>query len=157
MIATEKCSVCEKDFDQCECVLCCEQCAENGISHELSTDDIEQGITLCEKCQATADWHEWHEEILETVEALAAKHEWEFDRTQASGGTNTRSHYYELFRECDVCILGKDDGECTCETLKLRISDHGTAYCTEDISLAMTPSGDDHTLETLEKRLARGK
>lgn len=114
---------------------------------------LEEG-ERCESCEKAHRWLTWLESTLDAVEALAAEHEWDFSRNQYSGGFNTKSRYYELTRECDPCILGSDE-ECRCELLKLRISDHGSAYCSEDISLAMEASGDDHTLDILAKRLAR--
>jgi len=96
----------------------------------------------CDECQAKHDAFAWIENTEAHAKALAEQHGWHFG--DAGGGFNTRSRYYEVWRE-----VGDDT-----ESFKLRISDHGSAHCTEDISLAMQPSGDDHTMETLAARLA---
>lgn len=112
--------------------------------------ELEEGEgPLCESCQADADWCKWRDETVEAVEALAAKYGWDIERT---GGWGKRSWYYTLTKECDQCVLGLD-GECECKEIKLRISNHATAYCTEEISLAYEGGGDDHTIEQLEERM----
>lgn len=107
----------------------------------------------CSRCAEEAAWLAWLESTLDRVEQLAATHGWEFDRCRFRGG-NTRSRYYELEWICPTC-QGESDDDCCCESLTLRLSDHGSAYCREDISLAMRPGGDDHTLAELERRLQR--
>jgi len=117
----------------------CEDCDEF-----LGTDDPD--VTRCERCQKDADFWTWLETTVEEVAALADAAGWYFDGSDYSGGVNTLSRYYTLERDLP-------DGEV--ETLKLRISDHGSLYCSEDISLAMHPSGDDHDLTGLKAHLDR--
>ena len=117
----------------------CEDCDEF-----LGTDDPD--VTRCERCQKSADFWTWLETTVEEVAAIADAAGWHFDGSDYSGGVNTLSRYYTLERDLP-------DGEV--ETLKLRISDHGSLYCSEDISLAMHPGGDDHDLTGLKARLDR--
>ena len=129
--------------------------SEHGCDCSEDGDAREVGDTWhCGTCAKDADWHAWLQATLDSFAAIAAELEWDFDRDTYSGGFNSRSRYYTLTRECDACILGTDD-DCTCERLKLRISDHGSAYCSEHVSIAMNPSGDDHSVEYLRKRLTR--
>jgi hypothetical protein len=109
---------------------------------------------FCEECRREKDWLDWLEATLDAVERFAKQHGWDFNRHDYSGGFNTPSRYYELTR-----LGGEWDADneeyLDIETLKLRLSDHGTCYCSEDISLAMNASGDDSTLEALGRRMAR--
>ena len=117
----------------------CQDCDEF-----LGTDDPD--VTRCEDCQKSADFWTWLDATVEKVAAIAVETGWYFDGSDYSGGVNTLSRYYTLERDLP-------DGEV--ETLKLRISDHGSLYCSEDISLAMRPSGDDHDLTGLKAHLDR--
>jgi len=84
------------------------------------------------------------------VEAIAAEYGWSL--SSWNGGFNTSSRYVTLSRACGEM----EDGEyLDLEEVKVRVSDHGSAYCSEDISLALHPSGDDSDLEALKKRLSR--
>jgi hypothetical protein len=103
----------------------------------------------CESCEADNKKYIWLDATCARVEELASVHGWEAGDWSTA---ETGSRYTELSRECSSC-LGVVDRECECETLKVRVSDHGSAYCTEDISIALNPSGDDHTLKDLERRL----
>lgn len=109
----------------------------------------------CSRCAEEAAWLAWLEATLDAVERLASKHGWEFDRDRFQGGFNTRSRYYTLEWTCPVCCGDDEDGDCECDEITLRISDHGSAYCREDISLAMEPGGDDHSMDSLAERLAK--
>lgn len=159
------CQCCEEREVHPLCDPYCAECAKPGAcegphcGHQLSEDDVaewtpesqeREGGWLCESCRNRNAKCDWLDETCKTVESLAAEHEWEFGRWHYA---ETGSRYVELNRECDSCILGSD-GDCTCETLTVRVSDHGSAYCSEDYSIAMKPSGDDHTLEILAARLA---
>ena len=141
----------------CETLVGFRDTITGDVSHEDGDSESREidGKWYCSKCAESVEWYQWLEPILDQVAAIADEHEWEFDRNDFSGGFNTRSRYYTLTRECDNCVLGHEG--CTCETLKLRISDHGSAHCTEDISLAMEPSGDDHTINDLTRRLSRAR
>jgi hypothetical protein len=140
----------------------CEHC-DTVVGYELEDggcdlyndpDAVEcDGGWHCSTCAREAAWLSWMESTLDEVEQLAERHGWEFDRDSYRGGFNTRSRYYTLSWVCPVCCGDDEDGECECDKIKLRISDHGSAYCREDLSLAM--GGDDHTLESLAKRLAK--
>lgn len=109
-------------------------CPDCGIT-EIDPDTEE----CCTKCSQWRAWLAWLNDTLSEVETLAKRHGWTFDRELYGGGTNTRSRYYQLERGS--------------QALTLRVSDHADMYCTSDISLAMRPSGDDHTLSSLERRL----
>lgn len=151
------------DGEEYNSVVWCDGCDDCDLGDLLTDGSCDfcraegeeiDGKNYCETCVKSIRWYEWLEETLDAVEALASEFEWDFDRTQYSGGFNTKSRYYELERECSSCVLGLDD-DCTCETVRLRISDHGSAYCSEDISLAKEPSGDDHDLDSLKAALSR--
>lgn len=102
----------------------------------------------CSSCLKEAQWSDWLEATLDAIESAALAGGWDFHRNRYSGGNNTRSRYYELSRET---------GDISCEEIKLRVSDHGTVYCREDLSVAMVPSGDDHDLEAVCNRLRKVK
>lgn len=121
---------------------------------EIEGEEIGDHV-YCTECARESRWSEWLESTLDAIEQAADEGEWEFHRDRYSGGFNSRSRYYTLDRECSSCILGGDPQECDCETLKIRVSDHGTAHCTEDLSLAMEAGGDDHTLQIVQDRLRR--
>jgi len=153
------CTCCEKSpahplcgdhCEQCHRPCCCAVCDK-----ELDSDLVESWKAgeptdiCCEACEASRKKHIWIDATCSRVEELASTSGWE---TGDWNTAETGSRYIELHRECSSC-LGVVDRECECETLKVRVSDHGSAYCYEDISIAMTPSGDDHTLKDLERRL----
>lgn len=159
------CSCCEERNAHPLCNGQCEECArpaacESGhCRFQLEESDIadwspehqeREGGWLCESCRRREEKHAWIDETCRAVETLAAEHEWEIGRWYHA---ETGSRYVELHRECDACVLGTED-DCTCETVKVRVSDHGSAYCSEDYSIAKTPSGDDHSLEILAARLS---
>lgn len=133
---------------------CCEEREAHplcgGECAECRKPTMCEGGWLCDSCRRRNEKHDWLDATCKAVESLAVAHEWEAGRWHHA---ETGSRYVELTRECDSCILGDDD--CTCETIKVRVSDHGSAYCSEDYSIAMNPSGDDHSLEILAARLAR--
>lgn len=116
--------------------------------------ETDRDLCWCEKCRDGYTKTTELDALESLVKSLANEHEWGVvDQHRADTG----SVYIELHRECDTCILGSDE-DCSCETLKVRISDHGSCYCTEDISLVIpsgNPSGDDHSVEYFQKRLVR--
>jgi hypothetical protein len=96
---------------------------------------------LCSDCAKDIIWNEWIESVLDVIEEAANIGNWSFNRDRYSGGFNTQSRYYTLTHK----VSDRD--------LKIRISDHGTAHCSEDYSIAMNPSGDDHPLEYVVEKL----
>lgn len=146
----ELCEACSH-VDDCECSGHgrTNDSPERHVIWETDTD-----LTWCPTCRRRERAEAEKDELEEQVKALAAQHEWEVaDNHRADTG----SVYIKLHRECDACILGTD-GDCTCEELTVRISDHGSCYCSEDVSLVIpsgNESGDDHTFEYLRKRLTR--
>lgn len=157
------CTCCESSPVHPLCGDHCEKCQRPFLcfkcDRDLDTDQIESwefgdstNIT-CENCQKLEQKHLWLEATCMKVKELASEHGWTIDRwTKAETG----SRYTELFRECSSC-LGVICGDCECETIKIRVSDHATAHCSEDFSIAMSPSLDDHTLNDLEKFLESKK
>lgn len=144
--------LCGDHCEKCHRPFCCSQC-----DGDLDTDQIESWSPgestdmVCESCEKNAVRHLWMDETCAAIQQLAEEHEWEVDPISIA---QTGSRYFRLFRECSSC-LGVVDRECECETLTVRVSDHATAHCREDISIAMNPSGDDHTMNDLELRLKR--
>lgn len=96
----------------------------------------------CENCERRDRRNAWIDDTLAEVERLAKEYGWQYRLDKIA---ETMSHYVSLTRPC-----GDDD----VEVVKVRVSDHGSAYCSEDYSLAMDPGGDDHSLEILERRLS---
>lgn len=92
-------------------------------------------VDYCESCAREIRVDEWRSNTENEVAKIAKKYGWKFDNMNFSGGVNTGSRYYELTKNNEI--------------IKLRISDHGSAYCSEDVSLAFEPSGDDHSIDYL--------
>jgi len=89
----------------------------------------------------------WRDDVIDAIDAACAAHGWtENRRSGLSFSRSSRSEYHTYSRE-----LNDED----IEEIKVRISDHGSAHCSEDYSIAMMPSGDDHTLEQVVARFAR--
>ena len=140
------------------CVECARPatCSTPNCNRELSPEDNadwspeNQVDCQCSRCRETDEVFDWIDSTCDRVEQLAEEHGWHVGRWQLSG--STRSRYVELTRTCSACSDDADEA-CACESLKVRVSDHGSCYCSEDVSLAMHPSGDDHTIEDLEGRL----
>lgn len=154
------CTCCEKSpvhplcgdhCEQCHRPCCCAVC-DNELDSDLVEDwkAGEPTEIYCEACEASNKKYIWIDETCSRVEELASLHGWEHGDWSTA---ETGSRYTELSRECSSC-LGVVDRECECKTLKVRVSDHGSAYCSEDLSIALNPSGDDHTIKDLERRLA---
>jgi len=145
------------DSYQCEPIECesCERWESCPLAHRLCAGETcqheaEEAGGLCEACRLTderdAARHAWMTEAEARVESLAKAHGWSRDRWHVA---QTGSQYVELTRE------GLDeDGDAAWQTIKVRVSDHATAHCSEDISIAMDPGYDDHTFEFLAQRLA---
>lgn len=128
----DTCPACNLPTDDCECCWGCRECGS-----ELSQWQVEAGHTCCESCQAEDVAIEWIGQTLEQVERLAAEHGWEIASRDRS--RETKSRYLTLER-----------GD---QRLVVRVSDHGSMYCREDISLAKDGGPDDHTLDDLMRRL----
>lgn len=144
--ATDTCRFCEKDVEDCTCTLVCE------CGSELGEDDILEGEEECESCRRKTAAAEWLEATCEEVERLAEKHGWEIAGQWHWAQTGSR--YAELTRGVWV-NEDTDDEDYIEQSMKVRVSDHGSCYCSEDISIAMNPSGDDHSIETLEHVLSK--
>jgi hypothetical protein len=129
--------------------------------------DCAHGRCGSERCDAEIDWNPDFEpdEPDELCDSCAAKEkaanalqtlkDTALDSIESAGWNwhlqsvaQTGTCYYDVwrYRKCEECI---DD-------FKLRIADHGTAHCSEDISLVSgQPNMDDHSLETLQRWLTR--
>lgn len=153
------CSCCESSSVHPLCGEYCENCQRPfscfHCDRDLGQDQIESwqpgdsvNIT-CETCNKSEQKHLWMQETCDKVHDLASEHGWEIELVSIA---ETGSRYFCLFRECSSC-LGVVERDCECEIINLRISDHSTAHCSEDISISMNPGGDDHSLEFLEQRL----
>ena len=136
----------------CDRTTFCERC--DCLMENEGWQPGEERERFCESCRDKNEIEEWIEETKAAVMALADQHGWDYDRYGWSGGFNTRSEYIELTRECAAC-REEADGDCACKAVKVRVSDHGSCYCREDFSLAMLPSGDDHTMADLERFLSK--
>ena len=132
----------------------CDQCQR----WEVDDDDIDasgwsitnqSAAVCCERCRKSNERDEWQEQTEAACEALCEEHGWVMELISRA---STGSAYYELTRDVDD---DDDDDDAEAETIKLRISDHGSCYCSEDVSIAMNPSGDDHDLDFLARRLAK--
>lgn len=99
------------------------------------------------------------DELCETIEALAMKHGWEIDNGNGFAKWNWSSmgsRYTTLERRRTIIDEDGDEYE-ESQKLKVRASNHATAYCTEDMSFVCEEGksgGDDHTIEQLESVLA---
>lgn len=126
----------------------CDRCDQDLPTNErwdLPDTVFDRGYTTCQKCLKKAKINNWMDEVEEKCRELAGQHGWDFElKNVASTGTR----YYDLFRE----FVNKD-GDDDYEEFKLRISDHGSAHCTEDISLAMDECIDDHSFQAFENRI----
>lgn len=103
---------------------------------------------------------EWMDTMQRQVEEAARKHGWDWDdgdgyqRWQRS---SMGSRYTTLQRKRttdDGSDYGREFGYDEYQTVKVRISNHQTAYCSEDISLVPEPGPDDHAFAALEKILS---
>lgn len=144
----------------------CEECSYTdacGNQYHRAGEDADRhlvweqdpDVCFCEKCRCSLNKESEMAAMKSELRELASLNDWEIDREQQA---HTGSVYFSLSRECDCCILGGDPEDCTCEKLTVRISDHGSCYCREDISLVIpsgNPSGDDHSIDYLKKRLIR--
>ena len=139
--------------DHCE--KCHRPCLCSSCDRDLENDQIEgwepgdSTQIICDFCKMSENKHLWVEATCIKVKQLASEHGWTIDRWTIA---ETGSRYTELFKECSSC-LGVICGDCECNTVKIRVSDHATAYCSEDFSIAMKPNLDDHTVNDLEKFL----
>lgn len=111
--------------------------------------EVEADGDRCERCQRRHVALTWIDATEAECRELCERHGWDMEST--GGGFNTMSRYYTISRMVETDEYGME----AADSFKLRISDHGSCYCSEDISLAMSPSGDDHTMETFTRRLSR--
>lgn len=128
----------------------CDKCFET-VEDDAYYDE-ETG--WCDRCfyeeRREREWWDFFDTTLDGVEELAVRYDWDFNRNRYSGGFNTNSRYFTLEKE----VLDPETDDPVWYVVKVRISDHGTMYCTEDISLVLDPTPDDHTLEDLELLLS---
>ncbi len=132
----------------------CGSCLDKWQLDKWSPTNRIQGLCdLCQKnVQKNNDKHDWLEKTILSIESICQEHQWELSNWQTA---QTGSKYAEIYKECDSCILGLDK-DCDCKSIKIRVSDHATAYCREDFSISLNGSGDDHTLNDLENFLKNG-
>ena len=130
---------------------CCDHCDCEVDPDDRGDDDR----LLCEACRAENERIIWRNETEERVRADAEKYGWDVERsTQAQTGTV----YVTIDRQSpadDEEEIGDPDDWTDAETLVVRIGDHSTAYCREDISLVLPgrESGDDHSYDYFLSRL----
>lgn len=100
----------------------------------------------CDSCQSAFEKHleisTWLEDSIEKVEKLCTQHGWSISEKSTA---NTGSIYLTV----------EKDSEDDFDSVVIRISDHSTAYCSEDISISFKPGFDDHTFDDLKKRLLK--
>lgn len=145
------CLQCAKIMDSactnCGCELDESQTAKWSPEHRLSC--------FCDNCQEKTDKQSekssWRMNTKQAVADLCDEFGWSMDAWHTA---QTGSMYMEATKECDSCILGMDQ-ECDCTTIKIRLSDHATAYCSEDFSICLNGSGDDHDIADLKKYFER--
>ena len=120
-----------------------EICATERCGCQVEAEDLK----YCESCRREQDatdalW-ELHERVESMIENATG---FSIGDTHYAGGT--RSIYMEADLSCAKCLEW-------IRTWKVRVSDHGTAYCTEDFSFASANSNpDDHDVETFPAWLA---
>lgn len=132
----------EHGYNHCEACSSTDRCDGDDCNFMVDDEHLLWEIGLCERCQKTDRRNAWIADTLAEVERLAVANGWQYRLDKIA---ETLSHYVTLTRLCN------DDD---IEVVKVRVSDHGSAYCSEDYSIAMDPGGDDHSLETLERRLS---
>ncbi len=113
-------------------------CQQEHCEHEV------QEPGLCDACTEELARVMWLQETEQKIVQLAREYGWSVERK--SGGFNTPSRYIELERS-------DEEGD-EWQSIMVRVSDHSSAYCSEDISICMSPGGDDHTIYDLRKILA---
>ena len=124
----------------------CEDCATTTVCSDCESEAAEEHYMweqgLCDACLKHSESCEWLDNMEARLNAAAEAGGWDIELKSIA---QTRSRYYELTRE-----TSDDDTE----TIIVRISDHATAHCTEDYSIAMRPSGDDHDVEAVLAKIA---
>jgi hypothetical protein len=93
---------------------------------------------ICESCRKYHEWLQFVDDTEAKLQAAAIVGGW--DIIKISFASNTRSRYFTLRR-----------GN---EQIKIRISDHGSAYCSEDYSFAMNPGFDDNDIDAVLRVIA---
>ncbi|MEA3224646.1 MAG: hypothetical protein U9Q07_01755 [Planctomycetota bacterium] len=153
------CTCCAEEFEMVnkdgECAKCvtaredsnartCAHCFEEQDYHDDLTED-----GLCEECAAHAAYVTWAEKTKAAIELAATNNGWELDGDWQAAQT-THSEYASFRRDDDADDEDEDDEDDDREThVKIRVSDHGTCYCSERFSLAFEASGDDHTIDVV--------
>lgn len=141
-----------------ECVECARVTAQDCKTENCSRfvcdvyDDWEPGEETCGLCESCAESERKSASLYalehQVSEVIGEYSSWEvFSVHQAQTGTR----YLRADRDCDEkgCVH-------MVASLSIRIGDHASSYCTEDISLVIPGEGggDDHTIDYLRERLA---
>jgi hypothetical protein len=144
------CTCCDEREAHPLCDDLCIECARPQVcacGRELTDDDAavwspeNQIDCRCERCGSAARRDNEIDAMCRQVEQAAARDGWARDGYWTTAGTG--SMYITLTRAD--------------RSITVRVSDHGSAYCREDVSLVIPSgraSGDDHTWAYLEARLA---
>lgn len=154
MVSTmqDLCLECAKSIDSI-CIDCGCELDEHQTSKWSPNNRIQCRCDSCqEKLQKNSAKFDWLQNTILKIEDICQEYQWELSDWQTA---QTGSKYVEAYKECDSCILGIDK-ECVCKFIKIRVSDHATAYCREDFSISMNSSADDHTLNDLENYFKNG-
>lgn len=104
-----------------------------------------------EKEDAENERFDWLDLTCEAVEKLARIHGWQ-DASDLNGFSWNHAQTASRYITLEKMIEG-EAGEENWQQIKVRVSDHGSAYCSEDFSIAKNPSGDDHTMGQLKAAL----
>ena len=141
-----------------ECVECARGSAQycktencRYLVHDVD-ENWEPGDPTCGLCASCAEWerksdalgHLEHE-VLNVIKEYSS---WEVFSIELA---HTGTKYIRADRDCEEkgCYQ-------MVASLLIRVGDHSTAYCNEDISLVIPgeEGGDDHTIDCLRERLA---
>ncbi len=130
----EHCERCGAALEDCECVLVC------GCGNTLDDDEIDRGEVACETCRRREAVYAEMSALADRAEAAAIEAGWECE----GWDRGRRGSWYAVFSRGEA-------------TLKLRVADHGSCYCTEHVSLVIpsgNASGDDHTFAAWLARIS---
>lgn len=105
--------------------------------------------TMCESCAIAFDKQKEMSDLQSQFESVVMDSGWTIQSTHHA---QTGTQYVDIWSDCALCEEGG-------HSLKVRLGDHATAYCSEDISLVtgQNGGGDDHTIQSLTHHLAKLK
>lgn len=131
----------QHDSPYCEACSKTSSCKNLQCLQELDEERYlwERGY-YCINCEEAKRIAEFYDIACETLEKMCEQYGW---RLKLESVADTGSRYY---------LMSKESGDNTHE-YKVRISDHATVYCSENISISMNPGGDDHDWAFLEAKL----